>query len=159
MRLHFFNSAVIMNSKLDYCPFLENDLSWRLRHNFLLLGFFVARRLSKFFNKIVTEMLSWNLKYSAQQSLSCLNEIILFSLFHFFILLLFFIFVNKGLKIGSVVMMKENILKAWPYQCYFYFFHLTRFFHFPITFYWFNYRGVYVISYRCDSILALLQAK
>ena len=126
MRLHFFNSAVTMNSKLDCCPFLENDLRWRLRHYFLLLVFFVARHLSKFCNKIVTEMLSWNLKYSSQQSLICLNEIILFSLFHFFFFFfLFFNFVNKGLKMGSVVTMKENTLKAWPCQCYFYFFHLT----------------------------------
>ena len=70
-------------------------------------------------------MLSWNLKYSSQQSLICLNEIILFSLFHFFFFFfLFFNFVNKGLKMGSVVMMKENTLKAWPDQCYFCFFHL-----------------------------------
>lgn len=82
----------------------------------------------------MAEMLSWNLKYSSQQSLICLNEIILFSLFHFFFLLLFFNFVNKGLKMGSVVMMKENTLKAWPDQCYFYFFHLTRFSNFPLIF-------------------------
>ena len=79
-------------------------------------------------------MLSWNLKYSSQQSLTCLNEINLFSLFHFFFLLLFFNFVNKGLKVGSVVMMKENTLKAWPDQCYFCFFHLTRVSNFSLLF-------------------------
>ena len=84
----------------------------------------------------MTEMLSWNLKYSSQQSLICLNEIILFSLFHFFFFFffLFFNFVNKGLKMGSVVTMKENTLKTWPDQCYFYFFHLTRFSNFPLLF-------------------------
>ena len=86
----------------------------------------------------MTEMLSWNLKYSSQQSLICRNEIILFSLFHFFFFFffffLFFNFVNKGLKMGSVVAMKENTLKAWPDQCYFYFFHLTRFSNFPLLF-------------------------